>query len=256
MIRSRGFYSAVIWLLLSSGAQAEATSRDASRQAPLSQAEQQAKIDAADDETHKLLTELRRLEGNTRRLTAYNDELEQVVTHQAGILEQRSEALESAKVIDESLPPLLRTLVQRLDGWIARDMPFLRQERSARVANLEQMLVDPDLDDAERLDRVLSAWRTELNYGREMGAWRGMLDEQREVDFLRLGRAGLYYLTPDGREGGVWDSSQDKWQPLSDDARQEVRNGLRIARDQRAPELLNLPVSHPVKSASDQGADT
>ncbi|MGC3874958.1 DUF3450 domain-containing protein [Halomonas sp. GXIMD04776] len=254
--RLRGPLGFAIWLLLAGVTQAQEESRDASNQTQLSPAAQQAKIDAADDETRKLLTELRRLEGNTRRLSAYNDELEQMVTHQADILEQRSKALASAKVIDESLPPLLRTLVQRLDSWVNHDMPFLRQERQARVANLEQMLVNPELDDAERLDRVLSAWRTELSYGRELDVWRGMLDEQREVDFLRLGRVGLYYLTPDGRTGGVWRSGKGEWQPLGEDARREVHNGLRIARDQRAPELLDLPVSRSVRNASDQEADT
>nr|WP_299240710.1 DUF3450 domain-containing protein [uncultured Halomonas sp.] len=256
MIRLRGFYSAAIWLLLSSGVQAEATSLDAPRQAPLSQAQQQAKIDAADDETRKLLSELSRLETNTRRLSAYNDELERVVTHQADLLERRESALDSATTMQESLPPLLRTLVQRLDRWVDGDLPFLREERKARVDNLEQMLINPELDGAERLDRVLSAWRTELDYGREMDAWRGMLNEQREVDFLRLGRVGLYYLTPNGDEGGVWHAAQNEWRPLNDDARRQVHKGLSIARDQRAPELLELPVANPLQNAGDAGADS
>lgn len=256
-IRWRGPLCLVIWLLLASIVQAQETSGDATEDAngnPPSEQTQQAKIDAADEKTQASLAELRRLEGNTRRLNAYNDELERVVNHQADLLEQRESALESAQTTQESLPPLLRNLVQRLDSWVDSDLPFLRKERQARVDNLEQMLVNPELDSAERLDRVLSAWRTELNYGRELDAWRGMLDERREVDFLRLGRVGFYYLTPDGHEGGVWRSAQDEWQPLDKTARREVQKGLSIARDQRAPELLKLPVSDPLQDADKERA--
>nr|WP_298376237.1 DUF3450 domain-containing protein [uncultured Halomonas sp.] len=254
-IRLRGFSCFVIWLSLAGVAQAQETASNADASSPPKQA-QQAKIDAADEETQALLAELSRLETNTRRLNAYNDELERVVTHQADLLERRESALDSANSMQESLPPLLRTLVQRLDRWVDGDLPFLQEERKARVDNLEQMLVNPELDGAERLDRVLSAWRTELNYGREMDAWRGMLDEQREVDFLRLGRVGFYYLTPNGHEGGVWRSEQNEWQPLNDDARRQVHKGLSIARDQRAPELLELPVSNALQNADDPGADS
>lgn len=231
------------------GAHAQEASGEASGQSRPSHAEQQARLDAADDETRESLAELRRLEGNARRLSAYNDELERMVRHQADLLERRKTTLAAESVTDETLPPLLRDMVNRLDTWVAGDMPFLREERQARVASLEQMLVNPELDKAERLDRILSAWRAELEYGRELDAWRGMLDENREVDFLRLGRVGLYYLTPDGRQGGVWRDTQAEWQPLGEDARRDVQRGLRIAQEQRAPELLTLPVSQPLTDA-------
>ena len=76
------------------------------------------------------------------------------------------------------------------------------------------------------------------------------------MDFLRLGRVGWYYLTPDGQRGGVWSAEQDGWQPLDEAALGEVRKGLAIAREQRAPALLNLPISQPVAHpVSDSGED-
>lgn len=225
------------------------------REAQQRQAELQAGIDAADDETREMLSELRQLESETRRLDAYNTELERVVQRQADTLERRETALESADATRETLPPLMRALVARLGAWVDSDLPFLHQERQARVSGLEQMLEDPDLGDAERLDRILGAWRAELNYGREMDAWRGMLDEHREVDFLRFGRVGFYYLTPDGRQGAVWRSDQEAWVPLEKAERRELRMGLRIARDQRSPELLSLPVSQPLTDGDAADSD-
>ncbi|HSP59025.1 MAG TPA: DUF3450 domain-containing protein [Halomonas sp.] len=240
------------WLLLVTSTQAQDALVDQSIEAQLRQAEQQADIDAVDDQTRSMLQELRRLETDTWRIAAYNDELEPIIARQGETLSQRQAALESAQATRETLPALTRAMVKRLDRWIAADMPFLQDQRRARVASLETMLTDPDLDDGERLDRTLSAWRAELDYGREIDAWRGILDSKREVDFLRLGRVGLYYLTTDGREGGVWRVDEQGWQPLDDAARRELQKGLNMARDRRAPELLTLPVSQPLRDASRQ----
>lgn len=219
----------------------------ASVQAQRAQADMQSLIDEVDDETRDMLEELRRLENGAQRLEAYNEELEAVVRRQEETLARREAALASAQATRETLPALTRDMVERLERWIEGDMPFLRDQRRARVESLETMLTAPGMDAAERLDRVLSAWRAELDYGREMDAWRGMLDGEREVDFLRLGRVGLYYLTPDGREGGVWRVERKAWQPLEETARSEVRDGLKMARDRRAPALLSLPVSRPLQ---------
>ncbi|MBS9402153.1 DUF3450 domain-containing protein [Halomonas sp. TRM85114] len=248
----RGLLALVTWLLLMSDAQAQEALVDESIEAQLRQAEQQADIDAVDDQTRRMVQALRRLESDTRRIAAYNAELEPIVDRQAESLSQRQAALESAQATRETLPALTRAMVERLDDWVAADMPFLQEQRRARVTSLESMLSDPGLDDAERLDRTLSAWRAELDYGREMDAWRGMLDGKREVDFLRLGRVGFYYLTNDGREGGVWRAGEQDWNPLDDVARRELQKGLNMARDRRAPELLTLPVSQPLRDASRQ----
>jgi hypothetical protein len=63
---------------------------------------------------------------------------------------------------------------------------------------------------------------------------------------LRIGRIGLYYQTNDGGQTGMWDRDEKQWTPLGGSAaRNQVRQGLRIARKQVAPELLLLPVSAP-----------
>ncbi|MFG6159701.1 DUF3450 domain-containing protein [Halomonas sp. 1390] len=219
---------------------------DRSAEAQRRQAELQTRIDAADDETRRLIDELRQARAEAQRVEAYNAELARVVARQEETLARRERALEGAATTREGLPPLLRGMVERLDRWIEADLPFLEDERRARVASLERTLSDPALSPAERLDRVLAAWRGELAYGRELDAWRGLLDGEREVDFLRLGRVGFYYLTPDGREGGVWKADEQAWQPLDKASRRRLENGLRIAREQRAPELLTLPVSQPI----------
>ncbi|WP_243726416.1 DUF3450 domain-containing protein [Halomonas ventosae] len=221
-------------------------------------AELQARLAAADDATRTRLRELRRLEAETRQLETRSDALARRLTYQGERLASREAALDSLAESREALPRLEQALISRLLSWVERDLPFLKQERLARAEGLAVGLQDPDASIAERLDRLLAAWRTELDYGRELDAWRGILNEggegkdegsarRREVDFLRLGRVGLYYLTPDGREGGVWRAETDHWETLDKAERVELRHGLRIARDQRAAELLTLPISLPLE---------
>lgn len=249
MVRIFRFHAlilAVLGLSCAGLAQAQESLVDQAAEVQRRQAELQARIEAADDETRRLIGELRRVRAEAERLEAYNAELDRVVQRQDETLTRRERALEGAAATREGLPPLLRAMVERLELWIETDLPFLHEERRARVESLERMLADPALSPAERLDRVLAAWRTELAYGRELDTWRGLLEGEREVDFLRLGRVGFYYLTPDGREGGVWKADARAWRPLETASRRSLETGIRIAREQRAPELLTLPVSPPL----------
>ncbi|MDI5919974.1 DUF3450 domain-containing protein [Halomonas rhizosphaerae] len=218
------------------------------------QAELQSRIATVDDESREMLAELRRLEAETRRLEVRSDALAPRLERRGERLDSREDALDTLAETREALPKLEQALISRLRTWVERDLPFLKEERLARARSLETGLADPDASAAERLDRILAAWRTELDYGRELDAWRGILNEgkdegdaRREVDFLRLGRVGLYYLTPDGREGGVWRADAERWEALDETGRGQLRHGLRIARDQRAPELLTLPISRPLE---------
>ncbi|APE29718.1 hypothetical protein BOX17_01330 [Halomonas aestuarii] len=258
MFRFHAVLVALVTLCGAGYAQAQESLVDRSAEAQRRQAELQTRIDAADDETRRLIGDLRQARAEAQRVEAYNAELERVVARQAEALARRERALEGAATLHEELPPLLRGMVERLDHWIEADLPFLRDERRARVASLERVLSDPALSPAERLDRVLAAWRGELAYGRELDAWRGLLDGEREVDFLRLGRVGFYYLTPNGHEGGVWKVEEQAWQPLDKAARRSLADGLRIAREQRAPELLTLPVSQTIsrpETTRERGGD-
>ncbi len=216
------------------------------------QAALQVRIDAADDASRTMLAELRRLETEARQLRVQNASLAPRLDRQAERLASREAALDTLAETRETLPEIEQALLKRLRAWVEGDLPFLTQERLARVEGLEKGMTDPDATAAERLDRTLAAWRAELDYGRELDAWRGTLEDEegrREVDFLRLGRVGFYYLTPDGRQGAVWRADEQRWQPLDEAARVDLRHGLRIARDQRAPELLVLPVSHSITPA-------
>ncbi|WP_234273398.1 DUF3450 domain-containing protein [Billgrantia zhangzhouensis] len=248
-------WGAILWLSLAASASADPALQQEAREAQRSQAALQASIDAADDEARAMLEELRELERAERRLARENTELAPRLEHQAAMLDRREAALDTLAETREALPVLQERLIERLEQWVDDDMPFLREERQARVASLRSQA--DELTSAERWERIVAAWRAELDYGREVDAWRGYLgegDSRREVDYLRLGRVGFYYLTPDGRAGRVWQADTGSWAPLDEAQRRDVRDGLRIARDRRAPELLELPISQPLERTEEGGA--
>jgi hypothetical protein len=207
------------------------------------QAVLQEQIDTADEQTRAQLEELRRLERETQQLAASNASLAGRLAEEADRQQRLATALDTLEETRAALPVIEQNMSAQLSQWIERDLPFLRDERLARV---ERQPDEQGKNTVERINELLETWRVELDYGREMDSWRGRLrqdDHEREVDFLRIGRIGFYYLTPDGREGGVWNAEESTWQPLSDEYLREVRNGLRMADDQRAPDLLTLPLS-------------
>ncbi len=219
-------------------------------EAQQTQSELQQQINSADEATRSAIEELRRLERETRQMETTNATLSSRLASEAERQQRLSQALDTLSDTRDALPMIEQDMAEQLARWIESDLPFLTDERLARVESAGH----PEAGSAERIASLLEDWRAELAYGREVDSWRGRLVMEgaspREVEYLRIGRIGFYYLTPDGREGGVWDKEGGEWLALDEPARRQVRNGLRIANDQRTPELLQLPLSI---TANDQG---
>jgi hypothetical protein len=69
-----------------------------------------------------------------------------------------------------------------------------------------------------------------------------MADRELTVNFLRVGRIALVYQSLDESEGGVWNQELRRWELLDSSFRSAIRQGLRIARKQAAPDLILLPL--------------
>ncbi|MBV8062681.1 MAG: DUF3450 family protein, partial [Nevskia sp.] len=143
------------------------------------------------------------------------------------------------------LTPLLLRMIDSLDKFVGLDLPFLQQERHERVAALRRLMTDAATPQAEKYRRVLEAFRIEADYGASLGAERLQLDAangNRVVDVLRLGRVALYSLSLDGHEAALWEPQARQWRGIAGRYRGAIREGLKIARETAAPEVLELPV--------------
>ena len=113
------------------------------------------------------------------------------------------------------------------------------------------MITRADVTNAEKFRRIIEAYQIENDYGNTIEAYRANIElagKISSVDFLRLGRVALYYQRLDGSETGFWNNTEQRWEELPSEYRNPVRQGLRIARKEAAPDLLTLPVPTAVEA--------
>ena len=142
----------------------------------------------------------------------------------------------------------LRLMSDPLDKFVALDLPFLKQERQERIASLKRLMADPEANTSEKFKRILEAFQIEADYGRSLGVERAQVDGK-VADVLHVGRTALFYLSIEGDSAGRWDANAGKWEPLERKYVKSVRQGMRIAREQTAADLLTLPMPTPAGAA-------
>ena len=135
-----------------------------------------------------------------------------------------------------------------LETFISLDVPFLLDERMARVEMLRNLLQRSDVTSAEQFRNVMQAWQIENDYGRFPEAYTGTLQiggNEREVDFLKLGRVALLYVTPDNALAGAWDHRNREWVALSTDDARAIRDGIAVVEGRTTPIMFTVPVAPP-----------
>lgn len=209
--------------------------------------ESQQRIDAVVDDTRKKEDQYKRLLKEIDGLKIYNTLLQRQIDAQIRKMAQIEASIDQVEVISRQIVPSMTRMIASLKIFIELDVPFLMEERRERVANLENLMVEPDVNDAEKFRKVTEAYQIENDYGRTIEAYSGSLeigDENRRVEFLRIGRVAFMYQTQDGKLSGVWDQEARRWQE-ADAYKNEIRAGLKIANKQVAPDLLLMPVATP-----------
>jgi uncharacterized coiled-coil protein SlyX len=205
----------------------------------------QQKIDALSRETQRLLDEYRTLRESADYQEAYTQELEQIDAAQQARIDSLNRQIAQARITRQRILPLMRSMADALESFVVLDLPFHQQERLAAVIQLKQRLDQPELSMAARFRLLLEAYRLEQDYGVTVEAWRGPLlveGEELSVEFLRIGRTALYYQSLDRERGGLWDRERGDWTALDSDHHRGLSQAMRVARNQSAPQLLELPL--------------
>jgi len=211
----------------------------------------QKQIDRVSDETRELLQEYRRATRELDSLRSYDDHMERMVQAQQEAIASLEAQLDGVQVTQRGVIPLLARMVDSLARFVELDTPFLLDEHHQRIAQLRDLIHQPDATLADKYRRVMEAYQIETDYGRSLEAYRATLETgsgERSVDFLRIGRVVLLYRSLDGADAGVWDKRTQSWQVLPQQYQSALKQGFRIARKQTTPELLVLPVQAPAVS--------
>lgn len=213
-----------------------------------SAAASQQSIDALRDQTQRMLDEYREALRQTEVLQAYNEHLRRMVESQRAEKVSLERQIKDVEVTRRDLVPLMLRMTETLQRFVQLDRPFLPEERSRRMAELDSLMGRADVSDAEKFRRLLEVYQIENEYGKTIEAYRAELkgdSNTRTVDFLRFGRIGLFYQTLDGRESGIWNNQTRGWETLPPDFHTPIHHGLAIARKERAPELLPIAIEAP-----------
>lgn len=209
----------------------------------------QVAINQLDDEADKLLTEYRVTTRESDSLKRYNRQLEKQIASQLAEMQSIERQLEQINDVSREVVPMMLRMIDTLEQFVSLDMPFLSEERTKRIEAVRETMDRADVTTSEKYRRIVEAYQTEMEYGRTIEAYEGELElggVNKVVNFLRVGRVALMFQTLDAKTTGYFDPSSKSY-VADNDYKVAVRNGLRVARKQTAPDLLIVPVSAPAK---------
>lgn len=232
---------------LGSAAQAQSGKVDTviNEQLRAEQAAQQSqkRVAQIDDETTAMLSEYRQAVAQAQSLKSYTEQLSATVRSQRDEIETKIREITEIETTAREVLPMMNRMLATLEEFVRLDVPFLPDERSRRIESLKEMMNAADVSISEKYRRIVEAYQIETEYGRTLESYSGKIGE-RTVDFLRVGRVALLYQTLDGKETGYWNKDAKEW-TVDNEYRESVKDGIKIARKQAAPDFLVVPVAAP-----------
>lgn len=207
----------------------------------------QGEVDATHAETRLLIDDYRAELKIVEGLETYIQMLDKQLGAQEADIATLQRSITDVAVIERQILPLMARMIDGLEQFVALDVPFLPEERARRVADLRKLLARSDVTVAEKSRRVFEAYQIETDYGRTIEAYRAKLSlggASFDADFLRIGRVALMYRTVGDERLGFWDVKSGDWQSLGNTPyRRLMEQGLKVARQEVAPELLTVPLN-------------
>ena len=211
----------------------------------------QKTIDHLADDANAMLQEYRITLQQTDSLKSYNQQLEKLISTQSETLASIVKQLDSVEETQRNIVPLMLNMIDVLEKFIALDMPFLMDERQARLQIVKEMMDRPDVSLPDKYRRIMESYQIEMDYGRTINTSSDAIVQDNKkytVDTLRIGRVALLYQTLDGRQSGYWDKQGKTWKTLPAEYNQSIAKGILIARKQSPPDLFMIPVQAPERS--------
>lgn len=207
--------------------------------------ESQDRVEDLDDETMAMVSAYNREIQRYEELLSYNENMRQLLESQRLEREALNAELEEVEVVRQAIVPLMVEMVDALARFIELDQPMLMAERTARIEQLQSIVTRSDVEIAEKYRRIIEAYLIEAEYGQSIEAYEGTVNADSgeiTVEFLRLGRVALFYMTLDRQQAAIWNPRSADWVSLPDSSLDSLDHALRVARDQAPPDLLVLPL--------------
>jgi hypothetical protein len=198
-----------------------------------------------DEQTRILLADFQSTSKEYESLKLYNDQVQKIINSQLEEIESIILKIDELDQTNQRIVPLMLKMIDGLENFILLDLPFLMNERTDRVSNLKSTMDRGDISTSEKFRLITEAYKTELEYGRTIEAYRDNIlidDVETSADFLRIGRIALTYLTVDGSKGGYWDTNVSSWEKSTSSIKRSTADALKVATKQAPPALIKIPV--------------
>jgi len=206
----------------------------------------QTRVTTLAKQTQDLLAEYRAVVREVEGLKIYNDNLGKIVGDQRSEIQSINRQLEGLEATNRGVVPLMLEMIEALGQIVEADVPFRIEERRARVERLASMMDQSEVTASEKYRRVMEAYQGELEFGRTTESYSDTLPTTGQtVDYLRVGRTLLIYQTSDQSSTGWFNPSSRSFEELPGRFTLEVKNGIAIAKNEKAPDLVMLPTPGP-----------
>jgi len=205
----------------------------------------QEQIVKLDEQTRVLLADYQSTSKEYDSLKLYNDQVQKIINSQIEEIENILIKIDELDQTNQRIVPYMLRMIDGLENFIQLDIPFLMDERTDRLNNLKVTMDRGDVSTSEKFRLIVEAYKTELEYGRTIEAYRDNIiidDVETSADFLRVGRIALTYLTVDGSKGGYWDTNSQTWEKASSSIKRSTEDALKVASKQAPPALIKIPV--------------
>lgn len=210
----------------------------------------QDRIDDIASETRSLFDERQRVLKDLEGIQIYNRMMQARVDEQERQLADLRSSINRVTEVERQVLPLMTRMISGLERFIENDVPFLLDERRERVEELRSLLSRSDVSAAEQFRFVLQAWQIEMtDYGASSEVYTDEIEvvdgTMREVQFLRIGRIALMYVTPDGSIAAAWNKETESWEELPSEYVSAIETGIDVLESSVTPRLFSIPVLPP-----------
>lgn len=154
---------------------------------------------------------------------------------------------EEINKLREQLDPYLEQVVDRLEAFVKKDLPFQPEERQSRIDALRKILNNYNMQPSEKLNYIVSnGLKIEADYGKmyeyQEDVKLNFDGVDTKVNIMRIGRISMYYMSIDRKQIGMYNKEAAKWEPLPDSQLQEFKRAFDMVNQKRAADIVELPL--------------
>jgi len=213
----------------------------------LAQASQE-QIDDLSRQNSELVAEYDRLQKQLEGIRAYNAQQRRIIAEQEQEIREYEQSIIDVQAVRRQIIPLMLRMIKGLEEFLEYDLPFNMDQRQERVAGLRDLLDRSDVSEPNKFRRVFEVYQIENDFGRTIDSYSGSVTlngAETSVDFVRIGRIVLAWVTKDGQRVGFYNPVTRQYEELGQEYRSAINNALRYANRQASAEIYAMPIEGP-----------